>query len=346
MGDEYYGIAFNFIIGYDNDKTNFKNKVKQAFSQAYNIGGTDGLNKTFIHILKQWTIYLDQFILMVEEGADPRYDDDMPFVITCRYSKSDIPRYLIEKYRVDISAHNNSAIAASHKNDPALLKTFLDVGIEIDTKLIISCLNNHEKLCMIIEKGADLNKILYYFVTSHTRQPEASAKILLEAIIENKFSSSFDADNLNKFLELQIEIFSLHLIKRFIQLGANPRHNRDFIFARSCGIQNQTTDIPLYFLNECGCDINAWNECAIRNAIVCDNFNLAKYLLDLGAQPSKSCIDCAINDGPKAVQFLLDNGISPDSIGEVYVKSMNLEIAKMLVNNGVSFDQLIMKNIE
>lgn len=344
MSSTARGIGMEFCVQYDNDRKNFGTHLTNAFSAAYNMGGSDCLNEVFLYILSNFHLTLDHFKMAIEKGADPRYQEDMPFVITCKYPKSDIARYLLDNYNIDIHVHNNYAIAYSNTNDEALLRIFLDRGIEIDTGLILSCLDKPAKLKLIIDRGADLNKILNFFITSHINRCEASAKILLDAIILNNTLICFDTNNLNKFLENRISIFNLESIKEFIKLGANPRFNNDSIFVRSCGVQKQVSEIPLYFLNNCECDVNAQNSNALQNSIVCWNIDISKILLDFGANVSNTHISAAISAGFDYVSLLLDYGAPLESIGQAYLDSMwDFDVAKLFISRGGSLDALIQK---
>ena len=338
------GIGMEFCVAYDNDKANFATHLTNAFSAAHDIEGPDCLNKVFLYMLYNFHLTLEQFKIAIEKGADPRYEEDMPFVITCKYHKSDIAHYLLENYDIDIHAHNNYAIAYSNTSDEALLRTFLDRGIEIDTGLILSCLDKPAKLELIINRGADLNKILNFFVTSHTNRPDACAKILLDAIIHNNTLMRFDTDNLSKFLDDRISIFNLDSINSFIKLGADPRFDNDSIFVRSCGVQKQTLEIPLYFLDNCNCDVNAKNLEALHYSISELNLELCKLLLDYGAKILDKHISAAISAGSGYVDLLLDYGASLELIGQAYIDSMwDLDVAKLFISRGGSLDALIQK---
>ena len=348
MTDTISGIMMNFGVAYDNDKINYRTHLKNAFSRAEQIGGMDCVNKCFIKIMYDWNLSLEEFKIAIEEGVDPRYNDDMPFIYSCKYTPSTIAHYLLETYNADIHAHNNLIFSypGIYIIDNCLIQTLLDRGTEIDL-LMVHCLCYPDKLKIIIDRGTDLNLILKNYIdienseyTATISDSKYNAKILLDAIINS--DKSIDINILNIFLEKNISIFDLDSIKIFINLGADPRFNNDSIFIKSCAVAKQKIEIPFYFLSDCNCDINAQNSKALLYSIEVYNLDISRFLLDFGAKVFEKHISQALINGHAYVTLLLNSGVSLELIAEVYVDNIrNLQIVKLLINKGASLDAII-----
>ena len=105
----------------------------------------------------------------------------------------------------------------------------------------------------------------------------ASIKLFNECLETN------DWDKINEhFIHCCSTSATLEEIRYMVDNGANPRANGDFPFYRSSW---KDTNILLYFINECGVDINTRNGIALEKAIYNNNVELIKLLIDMGANP-------------------------------------------------------------
>ena len=169
---------------------------------------------------------------------------------------------------------------------------------------------------------------------------------------------------LNGFLHKIYNCHKLKLkqIKILVGAGANPRYNDDIFFVFSC----QYDDIRsvIYFLDECGANINAQNSGALCNAIRYDQYEITKLLLDLEIEVTDKAIsfsftkdeifslDSEIEATDKIFSLIIGH-VNLDRIANVFVRivftaggganrAKYLNYAKILIRTGVDINQYIL----
>ena len=103
----------------------------------------------------------------------------------------------------------------------------------------------------------------------------------MPSVIEefNELLLNGNQDTINKFFLSKCISGTLEEIRYMVENGANPRIHDDKAFINSCGIKQE---IMLYYLNECGANINAQNSEALRTAIWTNNISNIKLLINNG----------------------------------------------------------------
>lgn len=113
---------------------------------------------------------LEEIKYMIELGADPRGDNDMPVVLACCLSDINVVTYFINEYGADIYAHNNNALYNAIRNENKessieITRMLLDNGIvanNSDIKLAIQE-NNYEIIKLLVDYGTEPERIIKIF---------------------------------------------------------------------------------------------------------------------------------------------------------------------------------------
>lgn len=137
-------------------------------------------------------------------------------------------------------------------------------------------------------------------------------------------------------------------INQFIQFGADPRYNNDSLFIRSC--QKLSPDIILFFLNDCGCDINAQNsEALIEAANNCPS-NI-KLLLELGINITDDFIEILPPDllDTDFIDMMAKYGANMELIAKKTIRTRMpyqrtdsfKKLVQCLINIGIDFNKVL-----
>lgn len=132
-----------------------------------------------------------------------------------------------------------------------------------------------------------------------------------------------------------------------IDCGADARCDEDLPFVESCC--QDDTEIPLYFLNIYGADINAHNGEALYNALLNNKYNLMEILLQNGIMVSNEVIERSLDD-ESFLKILIKYGLEIQRISKIFtekilIKKLNKdkEIIKCLINNNVDFNEIFIE---
>lgn len=161
---------------------------------------------------------------------------------------------------------------------------------------------------------------------------------------------------IDKFFLNKLDYFSITLndIKYMVSLGANPRADNDKAFVASS--DNDDTNIPLFFLNECGADINARNGAALSHVLGHwkPNKNRIDMLFDNGIVITDETITEVVREEVSlSLKYLLDKGADPNRVTELFLgfhfskenAKPFFQMLKYLSDTGVDFNQIIQQYV-
>jgi hypothetical protein len=117
----------------------------------------DEINKYFLETCKWNGGSFEEIKYMVDHGANPRMEDDMPFVLACGRSK-EIAQYFLNEHGARIDAQNNGALveaAGAHRIQT--MKMLLEAGIKV-TPEVFKCIceyDGNREVEVLLEYGYD-----------------------------------------------------------------------------------------------------------------------------------------------------------------------------------------------
>jgi hypothetical protein len=110
---------------------------------------------------------------------------------------------------------------------------------------------------------------------------------------------------------------SVKIIHFLVDLGGNPTGNQGAIFHAAC---SQSPEILLYFINDCGMDVNSrhYNETGLEVAFRYGKLTNIDILLDAGANIDQDKISYIVAQGKSEtlIQKAIEIGINPTKIFE------------------------------
>lgn len=112
------------------------NNFFQKFLDVVNTGNQSEINKRFIgQMIYEHT--LDEIKFMIENGADPRYNNDEAFLRICTSRDLNIPLYFINDCNADVNVNNSIALEyAIEFGNINNVKLLLESGINITDEAI------------------------------------------------------------------------------------------------------------------------------------------------------------------------------------------------------------------
>jgi hypothetical protein len=122
-------------------------------------------------------------------------------------------------------------------------------------------------------------------------------------------------------LDWSTQYLPLDLIKKMIDLGADPYYSNARPFIVSCCQTN--TDIPLYFIKEYNIDVNIENGLAMN---YCSSYDTLKILLENGYKISEDIIKNRMHRiffNIKTIELLYEYGIAMEKIFEYALNNLN-----------------------
>ena len=161
------------------------------------------------------------------------------------------------------------------------------------------------------------------------------------------FFAQHNQDEIDEYFLTRCEKhFPLSEIKYMVSKGANPRMENDEPFIASCG--RFDVNVPLYFLNECGADINAQNGKAL--VLSCTSpyapTEIIAMLLEAGIMiTAKAIMQAVIKENKDILGLMVKHGASIEDITRLYWNYLNIEnhgcfqMLNFLKESGIDLDQ-------
>lgn len=321
----YNNILVEFLAN-SKEKSSLNNAIKILFDKAREYDELNGIREVFAALLKNrdYDLSINNVTYMLELGADPSTIDD-PFV--CR----SIRRF---------------------KNDgPEILSVLMDHGLNINSAHCNEYwfVQKMAYLKILIDKGYNIQTI---FNLINQNEPEDCEGAITDFIVDRLRKAEYIPDNNSLHLLFETALFSGRLtcddIDLFVDLGLNLRYDNDLFLMVSCKCENVA--VTNYLINY-GLDVNTQFGKPLLYAMICrshPNIATVKLLLDHNAQVLDSHIISALQS-KELVDLFINRGVSCEKIAVKYLEKImhqanDLDIGKMLVSNGVDFDQLIMSH--
>lgn len=355
MEEEYLVITRNIIKKVHNENANFYEMIKWGFDEANKIDNINGINEVFVGILRADTWTIDQVKSMIDMGADPHYNNDLPFALSCVNKTTDVPIFLINQYGVNNSIFEEAFNMASDINRLFLIHN----GLVITDKIIrISLRNyNHKLLHILMEKGISTTKMLEIYSEKYFLQSfEYNYSVIpheLCLLFLNELKNINICINKNFLTALLISLVSCSMsiadVDLLVNMGANPKFNNDIIFNH---VKYHVTDeyfkeLISYFVYECNCDINIRESLLLSRSLETNNVTKAKILLDMGITISKKVIESSFIYYEGLLLLLNHNVKISDCINillecNYLTHKQKIGILKILVKNGIDLNDTIL----
>lgn len=331
---------------YYQNKNKFRIDIVEYFNMCKQNGRESDINITFINILRSNTIELEDFILMVKYGADPKYDNYIAFIYSCGYSNADIAIYLINIYGFNEIVKNNLSLIINYAymGCSNILKLLLENNVDPNMLLSVG-INTPEKIQLLLDHNININ--LFLQMCGKKFPCIDSAEYLISILPQYVANYTYDKELLNKVLRNYISHSrepKLESIRILVEHGADPNSTDDLplvhIISKKME-ENLTIKLLDYLINSCNYDINVNNSSALCTAISYDKMAVIVFLLELGSEISDGCIEYAINS-ERCLDLLIQYGISLDKICQVFMSKMpNRWLIKKLIDNGIDITNII-----
>lgn len=150
---------------------------------------------------------LDDIIFMIDNGANPRCNDDRLFLVACAHSDTKILLYLINNWNVNINTHDGHALVNTifyyrnhHNTNTSTIKLLLECGIKISDDAIRNAVHESEVIDLLMP-----------YV-----DPQYIGKIFIEKIFNelDNIGQSFIKDTFEKLIKNGID-FNAILSQKF-----------------------------------------------------------------------------------------------------------------------------------
>jgi len=151
---------------------------QENFLTILDTGDQDAVDKYFIDKM-HYNLLLQQIEFMIDHGANPRYNNDKPFVLSCANIDINVPRYFINNWNVDINAHDGEAMMnAMYEERLATIKLLLDCNITLTDGVITTSVEL--RLLDTIE-----------LFINYSVDPQHIGKLYMEKMLENRYTKPF-----------------------------------------------------------------------------------------------------------------------------------------------------------
>lgn len=228
---------------------------------------------TFHHIVK---------LLVLHDLCDIHYDNDYVLTHSIENNDIDLIKFILEHYSYECFDLDKLLETASYDGHYDIIKFLLDNGAHVKTKaLIYACDRNClEIVKLLLDNISEITQVDYIqaFIESCTYGYIDIVKYLLD---------NCESRNFNKKDIIQTE------------------DNRPLVFACQFGYISQ---VESFIKN--GADVNARNGSALEHACHKGNYDIAKLLIDNGAdvKNNNALMHAYKNNYPHIIKLLLDNG--------------------------------------
>ena len=305
------------------------NKLQIAFDKAKEIDPVNGINSLFSIMLKEVCFTnSDHIHYMINLGADPKTINNIEAICT----------HLLD--------------APAKENNADVLHVLLDHGLSLEPEDIGRLVRRVKFIDVLIDKGIDLKTILEEIADNAAAEIDNNVDAdfkpeIADFIIEQIKKIDFELEQWALAGLLMIVMYckklTVDIIELFINIGLEPKYNNDEIFVESCKSKDIST--TQYLINNYCININAHDGEALVAALNKKNKDTVKLLLEHGIKITDQHIRLAIEQNDEFIEMLIEHGnVSHEQVARILVKkafSYNKRIPKLLVENGVDFNQLI-----
>ena len=170
---------------------------KDCFIDIVNSGIQTDIDNYFISVLQRENITLDDIKFMVENGANPRANNDQLFVDSCAFEDINIPIYFINVHGVNIRAHNEGAFSnALFYQRKSTCKMLVDNGAVITDDIITNIVvdNKYYLFDLLGELGVETDRIAKIFLEFNFNLKHSKEQFMMLKNLSN------NCDNLGEII--------------------------------------------------------------------------------------------------------------------------------------------------
>lgn len=304
--------------------------TNEKIQHAFNSINHDQFDHLFLRIIYKNSCTLDQIKLMIDLDAKVPADPDLTVDLIKCISNSNIRRYFIDNF-FDVEKY-----ICHLTNDTNVICTRCIDLIYINYQPILDFLMQYPIPIILIAKQLVREKSDKYIID-----------FVIEKILTDNNVDPSQSNDLSQLMNILMQTVNRKLtcdeIRQFINLGADPRFAQDSCFILSC--REPSSEIPLFFINECGCDINAQRSAALYEAICHQSDQNIQLLLDLNITVTDDVIGEAYNNQyEKYFPLLIKYGVDIERIAQITLglnSSKYVNMLHWLMTNGIDFNKLI-----
>lgn len=337
-----------------------RNLLKQYFSDDINSFGENintfheayVLNRIRMFILEfNGDLTLDEFKYMLGFCPQSNNLESIYQIVGDVFANlnPEICSYLINTYNLGIEPliENENAAQSffSHMKSIDNFKLILNQNLPqaFITKAMVWCCNDIEKLNLLLDHGANLEELIKEIGNIRS---DSLTKFFLDTLKTHKFDCVYESYWMSILLHKSIMILKnsidLDTIRMLCDKGADIGYQG--IFCDACQhIRN--LEIIQYFIDNSNI---RGNSIALYYAIVTDNYDVAKLLLDSGIDITDECLYEITNNSEHAnkyVKLLVDYGVAPERIALCAIQD-KMNLLPQFLKLGIDFNQLISANSE
>lgn len=318
--------------------TDLKQLIQKYYARAKKINEKDGINLFFNLIVNYSEYQLNDFKLMLTSDIDIEFDNYSVFCKIFSWNDSNVAKYLINNYDIDINSINESILTSLMYNSKInskcqLLILLLDHGIIISDHFINFICNDTMLFKILFDYNIPINRLFQLFSLSKyfsIKTYRLFADYLTSGI-------TFDNHSLNNLL-INVSLSwesTWDEIKQLIDFGADINYDNSKAFSHIC--QSQDNEKIIFCLNELMANVNTnIIDILIKN----ENNEIIKILFEKGipftATNIKNTMLVFNSNGkfdPSIMELFMQHGITKETIFNVYIDNyISLhEISKYLI---------------
>lgn len=329
-------------------RENFSSIIPDLFGRASTLH-RDGIQNLFMKILSNLKISALEFETLINLGADPTDGNFYAFDMVAMTNNFELVQYILHNYDINLIDHQVSLTDCINGMKCDTFKLVYPDAESITNPIIRNCLNDLEKVKLLVSYGIDVEKIIDIcgevqrcFSISHSLCE--TKKYLIETLVKKSFIVTPNNENL--YLILKNMILSGLLEKKLIEqldlLGFNFKQNE--LLNNACQHKNNL-EIISFFINEGYYDGNDGS--ALETAIRTREKDIAVLLLDNNIMITDKAIENAFIRMDLLI-LLHKKGVGPDKFADIFRKYLYqnlyapLPILNFLAENGVDLNSLVL----
>lgn len=321
------------------DESNLSECIVDIFGRADRSTGL--INELFTYIIKKVNVDLRNFLLMIELGADDRYESDYVFWILTNKDNLDLVKYMIDKYNFHELTHKRFFYHVINGSNE-MFTLFLENGYKFQYHDLCNGYLSGIKIQKLLEHNTSIDKVIDVYMNSYNKNENMVDK-LLELIklyhndirnkkIYEKFiwyyvqkSTNITDDNIYFLIEVSID-----------------SNNKNQILNKLCCYKKISPSIIEWIILNYDCNVYN-NEFCLINAIANRSIDKTTILLEMGALVNEDCIISAIQHGKEYVELLVKYGVTIDQVTRCLVQGIEqLDVFQFVISAGIDINSYIM----
>lgn len=159
----------------------------QNFMNVVATGDQSEIDKQFLHNMRSKRT-LDEIKFMIDNGANPRYDDDTAFLLACTMSDTNILLYFISDCNVNINTLSGFALEQAIWSESIdNVKLLLENGIKVTDRAIqrVATQDNSVELLKILMNYVDQQRVIECISKKICYSLLASYQDIIKFLVQN-----------------------------------------------------------------------------------------------------------------------------------------------------------------